>query len=313
MDYTQDEINRFHSKIDKSGDCWIWMGAYHHSGYGVITIRNRSKIATRMMWESLHGPITKGMCVCHKCDNPQCINPEHLFLGTPRRNNRDRANKGRSAVNKTARNKLSDDAIADMKQDYKTGMGSSKLARKYGVSRGTVLRYVGGAVRKRIELELPLLDGRDLDRFHDSYVKQDDDCWEWSGVTLQNGMPYGQFSLWDGRKQTWYGAHRMMWRQTNGPIPKGLLVCHKCDNPQCVNPDHLFLGTHKENMADRGRKGRQAKGERGSRAILNEKDVKEIRRRYESGESAGSISKDYPVSLSAIQASVTKESWGSVD
>lgn len=78
-------------------------------------------------------------------------------------------------------------------------------------------------------------------------------CWEWNG-RLQNG--YGYF---DHRLKA-IRCSRLSWERKNGPTPIGMLHCHKCDNPPCINPDHLFLGTHADNVADKFRKGRQAKG-----------------------------------------------------
>lgn len=97
------------------------------------------------------------------------------------------------------------------------------------------------------------------------YVKRadGDGCWEWTGqrsregASRRRGAGYGQFmGTWTRIVQ----AHRYSWELHNGPIPGGMFVCHRCDNPGCVRPDHLFLGTPKDNTDDMVRKGRQVRG-----------------------------------------------------
>jgi hypothetical protein len=105
--------------------------------------------------------------------------------------------------------------------------------------------------------------------------KTDSGCILWAGVKTRLG--YGAFGTPPK------AAHRFAYELANGPIPNGLHVCHRCDNPGCVNHEHLFLGTRSENMADMRSKGRQCRGEAKYSSVLTEDDVREIRRRYADG------------------------------
>lgn len=134
------------------------------------------------------------------------------------------------------------------------------------------------------------------------------ECWPWTANCDRDG--YGRMSV-KGKQAR---AHRISYQINRGPIPNGLNVLHKCDNPRCVNPKHLFLGTNGDNMADKTRKGRAARvcGERNGGALLSEKDVLTIRSRHKKGETQISIAKDFDVSRRCIGRIVTYDRWAHI-
>ena len=123
-------------------------------------------------------------------------------------------------------------------------------------------------------------------------------CWEWVAGCTSTG--YGQFLI--QRKK--YKPHRISYTLAFGGIPEGLFVLHHCDNPLCLNPSHLFLGTQKDNMNDKVSKGRQNRGESHYACKLTDKQVSEIRKRYGrhgiGGESGVELAKEFGVGKQAI-------------
>ncbi len=105
-------------------------------------------------------------------------------------------------------------------------------------------------------------------------VNKTDTCWLWTSCITKHSVAYGRFWA-EGRTHL---AHRVSWKLAHGAIPDALCVLHRCDEPLCVNPGHLFLGTMQENIADRDQKGRTARGERNGWATITAADVVEVRR-----------------------------------
>jgi hypothetical protein len=139
-----------------------------------------------------------------------------------------------------------------------------------------------------------------------------DKCWPWKGIGKNR---YGQMLV----NGTVRSAHRLSYEIHNGPIPDGLFVCHKCDNPPCVNPEHLFLGTNLDNVRDAMQKGRAKmppindnSGERCGTSKLTSAQVLEIARRIDAGELHKDLSAKFGVSSSVISRINTGRRWSSV-
>lgn len=150
---------RFWEKVDRRGDaeCWPWLGATNY-GYGVIGAGGKfghTIKAHRLSWEIANGPLPKlakwqpgqVICVCHRCDNPPCVNPAHLFLGTRAENSADmRAKRRHSFGAKRYCAKITDDQAASIRERYALGdLSQSEVGALFGLSQTTV----GNIVRRR--------------------------------------------------------------------------------------------------------------------------------------------------------------------
>lgn len=178
-------------------------------------------------------------------------------------------------------------------------------------------------------------------------VARGDGCWLWDGP-MHGKTGYGQFNC-DGSRCF---AHRAAWILTHGPIPPGMFICHRCDTPRCVRPDHLFLGTQSDNMRDMHSKGRSvfqkhpeklrrgdnhparidssylprgdrhharlhpgavARGERSGHAKVTEEQVREMRRRHADRVGLGSLAREYGMSKSSVWAIIKRKSWAHIE
>ena len=140
---------RFESKFSKTDGCWEWTGCKDRCGYGQIKIAGRMHSAHRTAYQLYVGIIPDGLCVCHQCDNPSCVRPDHLFLGTNADNMQDCITKGRfkylvrnqaGESNKSA--KLTIAQVQTIRAMYKQGVSQRKLAREFGVAQSNISMIV---------------------------------------------------------------------------------------------------------------------------------------------------------------------------
>ena len=151
---------QFWSKVDKRGpnDCWEWVGAKSSGIYGNLVVAGKAWKAHRLSYELNVGPIPKGegfhgTCVCHRCDNPGGVNPNHLFLGTQADNNADMAAKGREVIPEGEAHgmaRLDPDKVREIRRGRGTGETLAVLAERFGVGTSTVHSVVSRATWKHV-------------------------------------------------------------------------------------------------------------------------------------------------------------------
>ena len=276
MPYVKPIGERFWPRVRKTETCWLWEGARDNRGYGEISSGPRPArilAAHRVAWELTYGPIPPGRYLLHSCDNPPCVRPDHLRLGTHAENAEDLKRRGAGR--------------ATPRQMIRTGPHMVPIA----------------------------------DRFWPR-VEKTDSCWLWQGHQLKSG--HGTIGR-GGRKAGHMLAHRLSWELANGPIPEGACVLHRCDVPNCVNPEHLFLGTRPDNSADMVAKGRAANGLTKKDAKLTPDQVREIRRRYaqrdprpstrvwRNPDSFAALAEDFGVNEATIRDAVKRKTWTHID
>ncbi len=212
------EVERFWAHVDMSQApeaCWLWVGSTNPDGYGTFH-RKPHVSAHRFAWEIHNGPIPPGLSILHTCDVRACVRPVHLFLGTQKDNMQDAAAKGRTRNHHTSRTQT---IPLPLPNPQPLNPPQRRFIRKSSMS----------------------LEGRfweKVDRSHGPKA-----CWPWIGGRIGG---YGVFRA-HGRVER---AHRVSYRLQYGEFLASLFVLHKCNNPACVNPSHLSLGTPADNSQD---------------------------------------------------------------
>lgn len=182
-------------------------------------------------------------------------------------------------------------------------LGIAKIADRFGVAPSTIWEWLD-----RNGIETSTFDSAET-RFERQYVVDEDTgCWEWTGAKHNYG--YGQIGV-NGRQT---GAHRFSYELHHGEIPDGAFICHKCHNPSCVNPDHLYAGDPKSNAEDMVEAGRAPKpyGTKQGSSALSESEVVDIRERYADGDTVANLANEHEVSMGTLSRVVNGESYPNV-
>jgi len=151
----KEHIVRFWSRVKKTQGCWTWTGGKHRQGYGFFYFDSGSELAHRVSYLIEFKKFPKNKFVCHHCDNPSCVRPSHLFLGTQKDNIRDMVRKGRAADmvgEKNSNSILTYKKVIELKNLLKSKKFTYKeLAKKFGISYGEVNNIVSGYCWKNVK------------------------------------------------------------------------------------------------------------------------------------------------------------------
>lgn len=150
-----DPVLRFWSRVKKSDACWDWVGnSWTADGYGYISVKRRMIRAHRFSYALHYGPIPKGQFVCHKCDRPACVRPDHLFLGSPRDNVLDMYGKKRNRNprgEQAPKARLTENQVIAIRGEHKdAGLSAKQIAALYGIKSCTVSNIQAGRVWKHL-------------------------------------------------------------------------------------------------------------------------------------------------------------------
>lgn len=177
-------------------------------------------------------------------------------------------------------------------------------ARKDGIERFDLSTVNGRCSARKAGFDVPKMNPGPKPVDVDAHIEKTDSCWNWTGRV--NRWGYGFYCL--NHKTTF--AHRTMWERANNKSAKGFVVMHMCDNPRCVNPAHLSIGTHRDNQLDKVRKNRHAKGEQQGTSKLTEAQVIEIRAKWVPRiYTKQMLADEYGVCKDTIHKAVSRKYW----
>ncbi|MGL5064727.1 MAG: HNH endonuclease [Microcoleus sp.] len=289
--------------IDLSTGCINWQGSKLKNGYGRKWIDGKTVLVHRLVLESkTPGFLDSGYFACHTCDNPSCINPEHLVAGSAAENTgqmmgRDRKTPRRKSIPGTA--KLSIEQLREIQSKYLSGTVKNHLAKEYGVQHEIITKILQANIPDNFTTIAPGFVGE----------IQDNGCIIFQGS--KDGAGYGRHFKNGKLKSV---TRTVLAEKLGSEIPTYMDACHTCDNPSCINPKHLWAGTRTQNLLDASKKGRtQNKSHPLSNAKLDWDKVREIRQRLAAGERMKDLAEEYGVGWLAIHNIKYHVTWKEAD
>jgi len=294
------QVERFWAQVVKTDTCWLWSGATDSDGYGIFSSKLYEKTYKKAhrfsLSFSIAAPLDATLVVLHACDNPRCVNPAHLSLGTTQQNMHDRAAKGRATKKRDELRPTVQLIEAQEQLILADPRPYSQIAVDFGVDTSRIRSIKGNVLAsanvERATMAFGVCQVRDCDseahflglcELHWSRTKEfgspamstkhvglflgrpaEERFWIqveraegcWKWLGSKDKDGYGRFKG-EVAGLTYTKAHRYSHALHTGEIiQRGMVVMHTCDNPECSNPDHLTVGTPLENMKDKAAKGR---------------------------------------------------------
>ena len=278
-------------EFDLKTGCINWQGSKLKNGYARKWIEGKTVLVHRLVLESkIPGFLDSGYFACHICDNPSCINPAHLVAGTAAENTqqmmgRDRKTPRRKSI--PGIGKLSIEQLREIQRKYLAGTIKSHLIKEYGVQYDTITKILQAKIPHNFTTVPPGFVGE----------IQDSGCIIFQGAKDGQGG-YGRY-LKNGKSQSVTRA--VLAEKLGCEVPTSMDACHTCDNPSCINPEHLWGGTRRQNLLDASKKGRtQGKSHPLSNAKLDWEKVREIRQKLAAGERVKDVAQEYSVGRKTI-------------